>query len=331
MDELKKDLKSKSYKRMYLLFGEENYLKNYYRSKFEDNILEEAFKMMNLDTFESKATSAQSIIDSAYTAPFMSDHRLIIIKDSGLFATGRKDDTEKLAISLSDIPISSIIIFIEESVDKRNKLYKEVSKIGFPAELKIPKEIELVKWVVELFKKGEKTISRDCAMTLLRTVTYDMDTIVLEVDKLINYKGDTKEITEEDIKSVCTKSLDAKIFELVKAVGEKNLEKSLDIYSNLIVMKEQPLMILAMIARQFRLMVQCKDLAAKGNNVDNIATKLGIRGFVVRDCIKQGEKFKFSTLISAINECLEIDLNIKTGKTNAKLAVEIFLIKYSKV
>lgn len=331
MEELKEDLKTKKFRSMYLFFGEENYLKNYYETKFKDSILDEAFRMMNLDEFEGKTVGVQSIIDSAYTTPFMSEHRLVVVKESGLFTTGRKEDTEKLTSFLSNLPSSTIIIFVEINVDKRSKLYKAVSKAGLPVELKILKESEVVSWTIELFKERNKSISRDCAITLVRTVPHNMDTIALEVDKLINYKGDIKKITEEDINIVCTKSLETKIFELVKAVGEKNLEKSLDIYSNLIIMKEQPIMILAMIARQFRLILQCKDLATKGNSIDDTAAKLGIRSFIAWDCVKQSEKFKFKTLLKAINECLETDINIKTGKANPKLAVEIFLIKYANI
>jgi len=330
MKELKEDIKSKNFKRIYLFFGDENYLKNYYEGRFKNVILDKSFEMMNLDIFEGKSQSVQNIIDSAYTAPFMSERRLIIVKDSYLFITGKKDESDKLADFLKDVPISTTIIFIEDTVDKRNKLYKSASSLGIAVEFKILKEPELIKWVTDLFEKKDKLISKECVISLIRTVPDNMGTIAFEVDKLINYKSDSKEITFEDIDIVCTKSLENRIFELVKAVGEKKLEKSLDVYSNMIIMKEQPIMILTMIARQFRLILQCKDLVSQGQSSEVIASTLGIRSFIVNDCKKQASNFKFNTLLQAINECLEIDLGIKTGKLNPKLAVEIFLIKYAK-
>lgn len=329
MKELLEHIKNKNFKNVYLFYGEENYLKNYYEDKLKTSIIDESFTMMNLDEFEGKNLNVQSIIDSANTSPFLSERRLTLVKSSALFITGKKDETDKIANFIGDIPSTTIIIFIEQNVDKRNKLYKAINKFGSTIEFKTPKEAEITKWVIDLFAKNNMLISKACATKFIQTVPYNMDTMVLEINKLVNYKGSNNEITEKDIEFICTKSLDTKIFELVKAVGEKNLEKALDIYNNLIIMKEQPLMILAMVTRQFRLILRCKALSSKGASVNEIASTLELRSFVVSECLKQGKNFKYDALLKALNECLEMDISIKTGKLNDKLAVEIFIIKYA--
>lgn len=331
MKELENIFKSKSFNGVYLLFGEENYLKRYYEEKFRQEILEESSRIMNMDIFEGKSLEAQNIIDSVSTAPFISEYRLVLVKASGFFNAGKKEDTDKLSDFINKLPEFSILLFIEDTVDKRNKLYKTISKVGLAVELNTPKEPEIIKWVTNFFIVKDKLISKDCVIKFIRTVPYDLDTIFFEADKLINYKGKHKKITEEDINTVCTKSLEIKIFDLVKAVGEKKLEKSLDIYNNLIVMKEQPLMILAMLTRQFRLILQCKSLSLKGYSLNEIADKLEVRSFVVKECLNQGKNFKFNTLLKGLNESLETDINIKTGRLNDKLAVEVFIIKYSNI
>lgn len=329
MKEILEDIKNKNFKNIYLFYGEENYLKNYYEDKLKKSIIDEVFSMMNIDEFDGKNVNVQSIIDSANTSPFLSERRLILVKSSGLFITGKKYETDKFTDFICNIPSTTIILFIEQSVDKRNKLYKALNRVGSTIEFKIPKETEIINWVMGLFSKNNMFISKACATKFIQTVPYNMETMVLEINKLVNYKGENNEITEKDIEFICTKSLDTKIFELVKAVGERNLEKSLDIYSNLLIMKEQPLMILAMVTRQFRLILRCKALSSKGASVNEIATTLELRSFVVTECIKQGKNFKYDTLLKALNECLEMDINIKNGKLNDKLAVEIFIIKYT--
>lgn len=329
MKQLKNDIKNKCFKNVYLFYGEENYLKKHYEDKMISNIIPKGAEMMNLDIYDGKNISVDKIIDASSTAPFMNEYRLIIAKASELFTFGRKNDTEKMAMYISDISDTTIIIFSENKVDKRNKLYKEISKLGYCAEFKTPSEKELSDWIIEIFKKSRKNISLKNALYMLKTIGSDMEIILNETNKLIDYKKNSNEINETDIENICTKSLENKIFDLVDSIGNKKSKKALDIYSNLILYKESPIMILSMIARQFKIILQSKYLLKKGLSSDEIAKKLEQRSFVIKECLKQSSNFKYNELLNAFNDCLEYDLKIKTGKISDKLGVEMLIIKYS--
>ena len=116
---------------------------------------------------------------------------------------------------------------------------------------------------------------------------------------------------------------------MVEAIGNKKTKIALDIYNNMVLMKESPLMILAMIARQFRIILQSKYLSEKGFYKSDIAKKINQREFVVSECLAQSKNFKKKTLLQALEDCLECDINIKTGKVQDKLGVEMIIIKYS--
>ena len=333
MKELKNDFKINQFKSVYLLYGDESYMIRYYSDLFTERLLATdsltADTVMNRDIFEGRDFDIDDVIDAAETLPFLSEHRLIYIKDSGLLTTGRKADSETLAKYLPSIPESSIIIFVETVIDKRNKLYKLVASQGRAVECTSPSESDLIKWIGNIFKKKNKEINPQTARLLLSTVPKGMDQIYTEADKLGDFVGERSTITPDDIETVCTKSLEARIFDLVGFLCTGQTEKALVQYHNMLIAKEQPLMILTMMARQFRLVLQCKAATEKHMAGSQIAQSLGLRDFMVRDFVKQAQNFSVNQLIEALHECQDTDIRIKTGWIAGELGVELLIIKYS--
>ena len=329
MKVLNSHIKNNSFINLYLLHGTETYLKKFYENKFKEKILPNSMEMMNFDYYEGKNINVETIENSIQTLPFMSEKRLIIVKNSSLFATGRKDDTIKMCEIISDIPKSTILVFIEENIDKRNSLFKQISKLGHLEELNTPKESELIDWIIKLFKPYEIQISKSVASFLIRTVPNDMLSIEKEVIKLVNFKEKGSIITEDDINTLCTKSLETRVFDLIDAIANKNTQLAINMYRNLITLKESPIMILSLIYRQIRLIFLCSQLE-KTHTQNEIAEKLGIKSFVVNSCVRQSKKFQKETLLQATKNCLETDLNIKRGKISDVLGVEMLLISISE-
>ena len=178
-----------------------------------------------------------------------------------------------------------------------------------------------------MFKKQGRDMDTQTAIYLFRTVGFEMERLEGEIEKIISYTEEQR-IQKKDIDDICIPSLEIRIFELVKALGNKQSQKALEIYSNLILMKESPHMILAMIIRQFRLILQVKYLQEQGMSRRQMAQRLGIQDFIIRDCLQQSQGFSLSTLKNALQESLETDVNIKSGKIEAVLGVEMLLIKY---
>ncbi len=310
----------------YLFYGSEQYLKNYYEKKLINAILT-SNPEMNFDIFEGKDVDTDSIINSADTLPFLSNKRIVVVKESELFQKGKTNDTEKIKQYLKDMPQSTCILFIENEVDKKNKLYKTVNTLGHCIEFVPPKENELVLWLQKEFKKNNKLIETKTAIYMLRAIGTDMESLINEIQKLIAYKYEQNNITKEDIDLICTKSLEARIFDMLDAMCNKNINKALEIYNNMIILKEAPIKILVMIIRQFRLLIQTKYLLMQGYNSKAIADRLNQRLFIVNGLINQCKNFSYQSLIQAFEQCLETDLAIKTGISQT--AIELLIIKYS--
>lgn len=326
MKNIDNDIKNGSFKRVYLIYGEEAFLVKEYENKLKESIISKDAEMMNLSVFDGKGFSGKEISEAVDTMPFFNDYRLVIVKDSGLFSTGRKDDTDFIANYIKNIPETSVLLFYNEKVDKRNALYKAVKKIGYICEINMLKERELTDWVIQISKNK---ISASDSEYFIKNIGVSMVALKEEMIKLLNYTGD-KKITREDIDIACTKSVESNIFDMVGAIGNKNTELALDIYGNLLNMKESPLGILKMIARQFKMILECKYLLRKKYTKQQIAYELGLREFIVAGCINQSRNFTLSNLMKAVEDCAKCDIDIKRGIMQDKLGVEIIILKYAK-
>lgn len=316
-------------KSLYLCYGNEDYTKNQYVNNIKDKIIDSSYEIMNLERHDGKTLTADQIIDFAETMPFMSERRLMIIKNSGFFKNGRKDESTKLLDYLDKVPSSACIIFMENDIDKRTSLYKKTNKFHTVLEFNTPSDKEIVNLVKKELDGYDIQIGDKMIEYLVQVVPTGMESVLNEIKKLANYKQ-TGKVTQLDIDSICTKSLDIRIFELVKMLGNKNTKSVLEIYSNLLEMKESPIGILAMMARQFRMILKVKYMSQKGYTNSSIVSRTGFRSFMVTECMRQASNFTFVQLENAIRECLEADEGIKTGIIKPELGVELILIKYSR-
>ena len=331
MKTLENHIKNKTFSNIYLIFGEEEYLKTSYEKKLISAIISEDLKMMNFDIFEGKNINISQIIDACDTMPFMSDYRLVILKNTGLIYEGKKEDTTKLEKYLHTLPKTTILIFIEEKIDKKLKIFKTISSIGTSHQIGSLSENELIDWILNIFKDNNKDISTKEALYIIRNVGYNMDILLNEINKLISFKNNNTKITISDIDNICSKSVESKIFDLINFMANKNIDEAIQTYKNLIINKTSPFVVLNMISRQFRIILQCKYLYNKNYSINSIASELGLRDFIVKEAIKQSKNFSIKILLQAINECLEIDNNIKTGQIADEMAVEILIIKYTTI
>ena len=330
MKELKKQWKNGEFGRCYLFYGAETYLLKEYEATLTKAILPEGTEMMNHDIFEEKRATASAIMDASETFPFLNDKRLVTVRNSEFFQKGgRKEEAERLKEYLADLPESVCLLFLEEKVEKTSALYKAVVKYGQAVEFKKLTEKDLGTWIKKICKDHGVQMSESVLGLFLQTVDHDMENIEGELLKLISYKGEETEVKAEDIRAVCTVSLEARVFDLVKAVAEKRPEKAVQIYRTLLSLKESPYMVLSLITRQFRFILESKLLSESGMTNDAIAAKLEIRDFAVKEYLRQSARFSASVWKESMRDCLETDLNIKSGKAAEETAVELLIIKYA--
>lgn len=320
------DIKNKQYKSCYLFYGPEAYLRNQFKNKLKNALILES-DTMNVNRFEGKGNSIGEMIDMAETLPFFADKRAIFIENSGLFSSAG----EQMAEYLGNQSESTVMIFVEEEVDKRSKLFKKVQSKGKVVCFETPSGDKIKRWVLGILKKEKKKISEQAYELFLEKTGTNMSNISSELEKLICYTLDREFITNEDVEAVCVTTIANKIFEMVDAISRKQQKQALKLYYDLLSLKEPPMRILFLIARQFNILLQVKELKSKGLDNRSIAEKTGLRDFVVSKCINQSSQFTKKQLKQAVEGCVAAEENVKTGKMNDVMSVELVIIQYSQV
>lgn len=326
MQKLNEEIKTGELRQIYLLYGEEAYLRNQYRDKLKTALLGDG-DPMNCHSYEGKNIDVGEVIDLAETMPFLAQRRVIVLENSGLFAHGG----EALAEYLKQPAETACFLFVEASVDKRSKLYKAVTAKGRAVEFGTQDERVLQRWILGILKKEGKNITGNDLNFLLEKTGTDMENIRAELEKLLCYCMDRDVITAQDIETICTRQVSSQIFDMISALAEKKQKKAMELYYDLLTLKEPPMRILYLITRQFNLLLQVKELKAKGCDANTIGTKLGMAGFIVRKYTAQASRFKLTDLRHAVEDCVEAEEAVKTGKMNDVMSVELLIIRYSAV
>lgn len=325
MKRIVQDIKNGEFAHVYLLYGEEAYLRKQYRDNLRKALVAED-DTMNCSVYAGKDIDINEIIDMAGTMPFFAERRVIMIENSGWMKSGN----DRMAEFLKGIPDTTYIIFEEAEVDKRNKLFKAVTSNGYAANCDVQDEATLKKWIMGLLKKENKLITPDALNLLLDRTGTDMESIKRELEKLVCYKYYDEGITAEDVSELCTVRIQNKIFDMVEAVAGKQQKQALDLYYDLLALKEAPMKILALISRQFNMLLQVKEMKMKGYQEQTIATQTGLNAyFLKKKYIPQASKFKLEQLQQALTACVEAEEAVKTGNMTDILSVELIIVSLS--
>ena len=321
MQTLNQDIKTRTFKPLYCLYGEETYLKRSFKFRLRDAILGE--DTMNYHYFEGKDADIRPIIDAADTLPFFADYRLVLIENSGLF----KKNADELVKYLPSAPESTILLFVESQMDRRSKLYKAVQARGYAVELKRQEPAYIEKWILSLLKPEGKQITRQTLRLFLERTGNDMELIRTELDKLLAYTAGRDVITDGDVEAIGSVQLSGHIFDMVGALSARDRSRATALYKDLLALKEPPMRILFLIARQFNQLMQVRQLSDDKIPRQEIAKRLGLNPYIAGKIQSQARAFSPKALKAAVAACVEAETAVKTGNLSDQLAVELLLVQ----
>ncbi len=343
--ELNKQIKKKNINTVYLFYGEEEYMIDCFVDKIKETFIPKEMESLNLNILDGSSADLKTIYNACETLPFMSDKRIVIIKNLNIFSRKsgsskdeivlNKNDIKKLEKYLSDLANYICIIFVEKGkkADKGKRIVKKINQMGGLVEFDKLKGRDLDNWIEKSFSEQGKKISRYninyfIQMSSYFDKNYDKTLYDLknEIIKLSNYVGSRKEVTKEDIENIVAKALEKNIFRLLNSISEKNVDGSLKIFNEIYLSNEPIPLILHMIIRQFRLLLMYKILKNKGYD-DNISSKkMKVKFYEFNKLKNYSRNFSIDQLEKALNHCLEVDKIIKTSSANERLIMEMLLI-----
>lgn len=310
----------------YLLVGQDSWSKNKFIAEIKQQVLVAGNEMMNYLEAKDREVMVATLKEFSETLPFFAEQKLIYIKDTGFFKTGKKEETEKFEELIKSLPDYIVLIIDETEVDKRGKLYKTIKAKHQVKEFEYPGEDIVYGMLEKDCKARQIPVETQVIRYFLRNMPENIDYIMIEWHKLMGYINGDK-ITKEAIDAVCVFSLEKRVFELVKKIAHHQADEALQIYQRMIQGKESPIGVLVLIGRQYRMMLQVKYLVMNNRSPKEIGAALKIPFFAVKEMIDQVKLYKFKQLEEIIETCLETDKDIKTGKMESSKRVEVLIME----
>ena len=334
-----RNIKDKNFENIYLLYGRETYLIDNAIKNFKES-LNESMIDFNLDIIDGKEVYLDQLLSSVETLPFMDENKITIVKDFELLKGKRKnfsEGDEKYFIDyLDNISQSTVLVFVVYGeIDKRKKIVKKIQDKGIVFNCDKISDMDLFKWTKRRFEGFKVEIENAQVMYFIESQGYrdknsdkTLADLENEIIKISSFVGEGKKITNEVIDKLSQKKIENDIFKLIDFIGEKNSAGAIRILNDMINEGESVLGIFAMISRQFKIVMQVRQVQKTGSSVNEICQRLSLRQFVVNKALKQGRNFPDETIIEMLNFILESDFKIKNGLMKDTLAIEILVSKY---
>lgn len=328
----------------YLLHGDNEFEISERVADFKQKIGDESMRDLNITTLDGRKTTLSEVQHAAAAIPFLADKRLVIIE--GLLARlasrkaqdsdvdsvpsgAAKDFLNGLVDYLPRLPETTRLVFVEfQPLSPKHQLIKlaEQQKGKTVIECKQPQAGELPRWIIDRAKKRGGSIEPPAANQLATLIGGDLRRLDSELTKLMTYVNAQRSITEKDVNLLVSDASTSSVFALVDALGKRDGQRAAHELHHLLDQGENPLGLLAMIVRQFRLLILVKELQARSLSPDAMAKRLGQHPFVIKKLNEQARQYRDIAQLEAIyRRLLEIETEIKTGQTSDVLALDLLV------
>lgn len=309
------------------------------------------FPELNVITLEGDSINYDGVVNACETLPMISDRRIVHLKNPNFFKKSSGTDGEegkKTSNSQQDNLVdylqgyvksvsedSIFLISYDDEIDFKNKLLANIKSNGYSLEYKQLKGEDLKNYILSIFERNGKKISNSDLLYFTSATSSSFEGLEKEIDKLCLYDLNDDTITKKHIDEVVHKGIENNIFKMVDNISIKNADSAISILDVLLFQKEEPLRILGMIIRQYRILYLIYLLQEQKKSFEEIKTnlktkKINLMDFVLNNYIKQVKNYSSSSLKSALALCYEADCNIKTSKFSSELILETLIVKLCK-
>ena len=282
---------------------------------------------MNYSVFRDESISEDEIISIAQTMPFFAERRVIVVEESGFFA---KKTDDAFVTAMSDIPDTTVIIFIESKTDGKLKLYNLFAKTGTIAGFGRPDSASLVKWVKNLFADDGIAIEDVAIYRLIDSASSNMNRIFTEVEKLKAYGAESKKITLADVNILSADVVEDKIFEMIDEISKKNKNRVLKLYDDLLYLKTDPMSIISLTLLQYGRLLKTSEVLDHGKDLKKAASYAKVQDWQAKKYIAICESYSTKQLVEKVNFCMDADRMVKTGRMKKELAAEMMILNLLK-
>ncbi len=323
---------------VYLFLGTESYLADSAKQTLIQATLAEDERDLNFGIYDMEEVPVGVALDDAESVPFFGDKRLVIMDRPNFFTAEKSKqkidhDLVWLENYLKNPPDFTILAFFApyEKLDERKKITKLLKKTATVVEVNTLSEKEVRHFLKDTIANEGYTMTPEAFELFIQLTDAKLSTAMSELPKLLLFSSDTKQITKSAVNDLVAKSLEQNIFALVEYVLKRQTANALSLYQDLLLQKEDPIKINAILMTQFRLLLQVKFLEKKGYQQGDSAGMLKVHPYRVKLAIQQARKFSEKVLISAFEGLVDAEYRLKTGQGDKEMQFELFVLQFAAV
>lgn len=315
-------------KPVYLIYGDEDLLLDQAVSRLRDRLVagSEVDLEFNLDVFDGENADVSQVIGAANTLPFMSDRRLVVLRNADKMSADQLGQVADYALSPNP---DTTLVLVAKKIAKNMRVYKAIDALGGAAEYKSPKRGQYAPVVVSMFAEKGRRIGREAAEVLVRAVGEDLRRLSIEIDKVIAYSGESTTLSREDVEQVMSTTAPTSIFDFTDALGERDCRAALRLLNSLLGEGESILGIHAMAIRHVRTLLSVRALMDRRDEMDSadeIAREVGAPPWLVRTkLMRQAQRFSAAELSDVLRRAAQAEAEMKTSRDD-RLAFEQWII-----
>lgn len=319
---------------IYILLGTEYYFIEQFKFAFLKLLGDDRESVNDYDLREH---AIQDIVIDLETLPFFSERNISFVEHPMfLLATSEKVNVEHDITTLeryieNPAPYSTLVLVAPyEKLDRRKKITKSLLEAATVVDCQPIRGNELRKWLNEMIKVEKITMTEEAKARFEAEFGPNLYLLQKEVEKMAHYVGENGEVTETELSEIMSSSIEQTAIELSDAVLARDLKKSITIYKQLEKMNESPIGMIALLAYQFRMILQVKLFSEKGYPLQRIQSEVRAHPFVVKKAFERARRYETRALTFMMDELAKTDHYIKSGHMEKEIAFELLLYRLIK-
>lgn len=329
--------KADNFEPIFILVGTDQYLKEVAIKVIKEKTLVDSADDFNFINFDMESSVVDEAIYEASMTSFLGGSKLVILHNA-FFMTGKKPrsapkhelDALENYLQNPNPDTTLVLIVNDEKMDQRKKVVKIAKQKATLVDISSPKAHEASKLAMQYIKDQGYQIDQKAFELLGQLTQQDLNQMINEINKLIVYHQEDHLIQYETVKNLVPKSLEQNVFELNDLVLNGEVSKSIKVYQEMLAQKKDPILIIAILTGEFRLLLQSKILHQKGMPQKEIAKILSVHPYRVQLALKKIQNYDQQQLSNALKFLIEADYQIKKGQVDSELVFELFVMRFSK-
>lgn len=337
MKQLKQDIQNRTFSDVYVVYGSDHYLYQDVKRRFLKECVPSEEQEMNTVVYNLQETTLASAIEDAESFSFFGDKKVVFIENA-FFLTGDKtkgneQDTTLLEQYITNPNNQTILVLAvqADSLDKRKKIVKSLQQASHIIEVNPLTQQEIQQYVVEYASEQGVTIDKIAQEELLARTQASLGVMVQAIDKLVLQVLPRTQIEQEDVINGVQPSLESNVFALSEDLLGGNVTKAIEVYRDLVLQKEEPIKLLAILLSQYRLMYHIELLRLDGYQLGDIASFLKQHPYRVQLVAKQSNRYTVNQLAEVIKLLIETDYQLKSHPADKNVLLELALLKISGI